>query len=238
MKTLLYILLFNVSALCVAQDPQLFDTTWYLQLLTISGTEHIPPNTEIISYDETIFQENPSSMGTGYCDFFGMEIIFDTSANFYDVSSLVEIGGSCNLIENIIFNALYYNFFENSSGVFNNPFEYDVSTSGGSKFLLITNGIGDMALYGDEELSVQELNKKEFSIHPNPATNSLFVSSKTPSVTLKIKTYTLAGKLIGTQNVTMAKQASIDVSSLSSGIYFLHIEDENGRIETKKFIKQ
>ncbi|UCA57711.1 T9SS type A sorting domain-containing protein [Aequorivita iocasae] len=48
----------------------------------------------------------------------------------------------------------------------------------------------------------------------------------------------MEGKLLSVQNVTLENQTSIDVSNLTSGIYFLNIEDENGNTTTKKFIKQ
>ncbi|QQX78185.1 T9SS type A sorting domain-containing protein [Aequorivita iocasae] len=48
----------------------------------------------------------------------------------------------------------------------------------------------------------------------------------------------IEGKLLSVQNVTLENQTSIDVSNLTSGIYFLNIEDENGNTTTKKFIKQ
>ena len=87
-------------------------------------------------------------------------------------------------------------------------------------------------------LGTTSQNNQQFSIHPNPVINRLFVSATTPSATLKIKTYTLTGKLISIQNAAMAKQASIDVSRLSSGIYFLQLEDEVGNTSIKKFVKK
>ncbi len=85
-------------------------------------------------------------------------------------------------------------------------------------------------------ISSQEVNL--FSIYPNPAQNELFITSKNSSVNLKIKIYNLEGKLLSTKDIAFEKQVSIDVSNLTSGIYFLNIEDENGNTTIKKFIKQ
>lgn len=84
-------------------------------------------------------------------------------------------------------------------------------------------------------LNENELSK--FSIHPNPAKNQLFLNSKKPAGNLKVKIFNIEGKLLSTQNVAFENQTSINVSQLTSGIYFLNIEDENGKTEVKKFIK-
>lgn len=47
----------------------------------------------------------------------------------------------------------------------------------------------------------------------------------------------MQGKLLKTQKITLQNQTFIVVSNLSTGIYFLNIESENGLSEVKKFIK-
>jgi hypothetical protein len=77
-----------------------------------------------------------------------------------------------------------------------------------------------------------------YSIHPNPAKSELFITAQNTAGNLKVKIFNIEGKLLSTHNLEVANQNSIDVSSLTSGIYFLNIEDENGNTTTKKFIKQ
>ncbi len=77
-----------------------------------------------------------------------------------------------------------------------------------------------------------------FSIYPNPAQNELFITSKNTLGNLSLKIFNIEGKLLSTQTLEVVKQTSIDVSQLKSGIYFLNIEDENGNITIKKFIKE
>ncbi|NGX83318.1 T9SS type A sorting domain-containing protein [Aequorivita sp. KMM 9714] len=55
---------------------------------------------------------------------------------------------------------------------------------------------------------------------------------------LKTQIYSTEGKLLNTQHINFNKQNLIDLSNLSSGIYFLNIEDEEGNTETKKFFKE
>lgn len=96
-----------------------------------------------------------------------------------------------------------------------------------------------MAIYSEDCTAGLNSNKvATYSIHPNPAKNELFLTSKYTSGTLTLKIFNIEGKLLSTHNLEVANQTSIDVSSLTSGIYFLNIEDENGNTTIKKFIKQ
>jgi hypothetical protein len=76
------------------------------------------------------------------------------------------------------------------------------------------------------------------SIHPNPAKDELFITAQNTTENLKIKIFNIEGKFLAKQTLEVANKTSIDVSSLTSGIYFLNIEDENGNTTIKKFIKQ
>lgn len=87
-------------------------------------------------------------------------------------------------------------------------------------------------------LGVSENNASIFSIHPNPAKNELFLSSKSTRGNLKVKIHNIEGKVISIQELELKNQNSIDITQLSIGMYFLNIEDENGNTEVKKFIKE
>ncbi|MGB3342976.1 MAG: T9SS type A sorting domain-containing protein, partial [Aequorivita sp.] len=55
---------------------------------------------------------------------------------------------------------------------------------------------------------------------------------------LTIKILNIEGRLLSTEDLEFEKQASLDVSGLSKGIYLLSIENENGLATVKKFIKE
>ncbi len=90
----------------------------------------------------------------------------------------------------------------------------------------------------DCALGIQSQEGQGFSIYPNPATQTLVLNSKGETGNLNIKIFNVEGKLLSTQAEAFQKQASLDVSNLSKGMYFLNIEAENGRVETHKFIKE
>lgn len=80
-------------------------------------------------------------------------------------------------------------------------------------------------------LSVDEFNLNTISLHPNP-TNSILNIEMTKNIK-QATVYSMLGKeVLKTQN----KQ--IDVSRLLNGIFLIKIEDENGNVSTKRFIKQ
>lgn len=102
----------------------------------------------------------------------------------------------------------------------------------------IISNTGDQAIYGDLILSSEDFRNSQFAINPNPVKNELTISSDQEIGNLKIKIFNIEGKLLSTQNLEFGKQISVDAARLSNGIYFLNIEDDKGRIEVKRFIKE
>ncbi|WP_438972288.1 T9SS type A sorting domain-containing protein [Polaribacter sp.] len=85
-------------------------------------------------------------------------------------------------------------------------------------------------------LSVNEVEKFDFSLYPNPVKNTFYIKSNT-NQNLKIDLYSITGKLIY-KNLKLENQG-IDVSNLNSGIYFTSIKNENNKsLKTIKIIKQ
>lgn len=80
-------------------------------------------------------------------------------------------------------------------------------------------------------LSTDEYFVSKFYIYPNPTTGTLNINSKSQISNLEI--YNNVGQKVLSNN----NKKSIDVSSLSTGLYFIKIKDANGALETKKFVK-
>lgn len=81
-------------------------------------------------------------------------------------------------------------------------------------------------------LSIEETITNLFSIYPNPTKGLLNIKSKLPIAEITI--YNNLGQLL----FTAEEKNQVDISTLSKGIYFVKIKDENGRTETKKVIKK
>lgn len=81
---------------------------------------------------------------------------------------------------------------------------------------------------------IEELSNGIFSIYPNPAENLLYVQSENGNANYII--YDVTGKVTFTQ-ISTSSNSSLDISSLSSGIYFIKcISGEE--VSTIKFIKR
>lgn len=87
-----------------------------------------------------------------------------------------------------------------------------------------------------ETLGVSNFKKNDFVVYPNPATNELFIHSKTNNTIDAVVLVDVLGKTIY-QEVVKATFSTIDISSFQKGIYFLKVT-HNGYEETIKVIKQ
>lgn len=81
----------------------------------------------------------------------------------------------------------------------------------------------------NNEVGVDDHNVQS-SIYPNPANNTLHVSVSSPMNSISI--YSLSGQLLSTQDVD-GRQANLNVSNLSNGLYLLKIFTENGIVNRK-----
>ena len=83
--------------------------------------------------------------------------------------------------------------------------------------------------------SFQSYNKvSNVLVSPNPATNELFVASA--SHFGKVVIIDALGKTVLSHDANYAAQTTINISSLSKGVYFLQVSD-GANLTTKKFIK-
>ena len=80
-------------------------------------------------------------------------------------------------------------------------------------------------------LSVNDFNLNSIALQPNPTTSILNIEM-TQSLK-QVTVYSMLGK-----EVLKSENKKLDVSSLENGVFLIKIEDENGSIATKRFIKQ
>ncbi|MDL2296433.1 T9SS type A sorting domain-containing protein [Bacteroidales bacterium OttesenSCG-928-B11] len=86
-----------------------------------------------------------------------------------------------------------------------------------------------------EVISVKDIEKKNITVRPNPATN-MFTVDLEDNGTAKIELFNLMGQMVYTE---LANDASVNVnvSNLNSGVYMLKIT-QDGKIYTSKVIVQ
>jgi len=90
-------------------------------------------------------------------------------------------------------------------------------------------------LFVDEVLSTVDIQREDLgiSIYPNPVINSFKILS--PLKIEKVEIFNVLGQKSSVQNL---KSNTIDISTLSKGIYILKVYQENAKVATKKFIKK
>lgn len=100
-------------------------------------------------------------------------------------------------------------------------FEFDNYNSGYS--------IDNIIIKDMDQLAVNDINKTQIRIFPNPSSDFINVISDEEITSIKI--YDIKGSLIKSD-----KTSKVDISTFSKGNYIISIETKSG-IETKKFIK-
>ena len=237
MKT--FILIFMSSLIYsfgYTQYPQLFQNPWYLQNIIIEGENNYP--TDSTFNGELYFNSEQINGVHNYCESgFAGEVVYNGISQF-NLNDIVIAVENCNDPDILQFINKHYSVYFDNNTIPNNPLEYEISSSGSSKTLTITNPEGNQAIYGNELLKIQVMESTKFSVFPNPIKNLLNIKWQNEMRKLAIQIFTLEGKILQAENIENKNQTSIDVSNLSSGIYLLNIEDEEGNTETKKFLKE
>lgn len=85
-------------------------------------------------------------------------------------------------------------------------------------------------------LSAKETELNQFRVYPNPAKAEIFVELKSRNATASI--YDSKGSLIKSNLKMSSGKNRIDISVLTSGVYFIELSDESNQVFTQKFIKQ
>ena len=98
----------------------------------------------------------------------------------------------------------------------------------------LSDGSGKVVWYKNHFpiLSVNENIELDFSVYPNPATSIININSK--STILKTEIYNVLGQLV----LSNSNENRIDISSLSKGIYYIKIQDENENFGLEKIINK
>lgn len=212
------------------QDPQLFENTWYVRTVQLDDMAFIHKVSEtdpsIAPYLD--ISEDFIFTGAGACN------SFDGIYSFYPPQHLTATDfaattDDCGVQEHNSFEEDYF-------WIISHEFWFEITQNG--TVLTIGTPLGGTVVFMNYPLSAKDFNKNEFTLYPNPVNETLVLGSQTEIDNATIKIFNIEGKLLSTQNAAFENEVSIDVSNISSGIYFLNFEDENGNRAIKKFIKQ
>jgi hypothetical protein len=82
----------------------------------------------------------------------------------------------------------------------------------------------------ESAVGVNNLNSKEISIYPNPTSGKLFILNGQD--VNRVEIYSMSGEQI--KSIDCTNLSTLDISSLSKGLYVLRLHDLNGNVITKK----
>ncbi len=88
----------------------------------------------------------------------------------------------------------------------------------------------DAALNVDEEATVL------FAIHPNPTDTVFEISAINTTQAYSLKLYNVAGKLLHDEIVTNTTNHNVDVSRLSTGVYLVYLQSNEGITQVQKLL--
>jgi len=86
-------------------------------------------------------------------------------------------------------------------------------------------------------LNIIDLDSLKFNLFPNPVRYIVNITNSENIFVNQVKIYDLSGKLINTQNFNNEAEIQLNVENLTSGIYMLHLQTDQG-IAIKKLIKK
>ena len=199
-----------------------------------------------LNYNDVDYYNNP----TIHLQFIpiGNDYKMTTSLNLKTFSSGVEFGSNPEFLTtinpNIIdsdceeycdLDAAYFDGFFYNEGI-SKTFDYYIIIidQPDGLILVMTDEFGNEATYLDSIiLSVDNEDALSFDMYPNPVSNQLFVSSESATIE-SISVYSLQGQQI---KVLLQDDSSLDVSFLSSGMYFIEVSTSEGK-SVQKFIKK
>ena len=182
----------------------------------LNNNQFNPPVTVYPQFNQNISQWNVSNVTNMQGVFLG-SLAFNQPIGDWDVSNVTNMNRMFD--EAISFNQDISNWCV--TNIPSEPTDFSINSP-----LIETN----KPVWGTcPSLGIDDLNQLDISTYPNPVKNMLTINGL---VVQDVVIYSVLGKVV----LKMSNQNTIDVSSLSKGVYFIKVSDGINS-STKKFIK-
>ena len=240
---LLSIILFNIQGIILnpqqnnlyAQNPNLFDNTWYFVTGELDGEIFfLPPEEYLI---EVTFNSEEIYLCYPSCDeCYSNNVVIN--ANSFIVSETepwIVLIGLCNPPQNDFIgthNSVYFYSHVNSK----NPFNYIIEPVDDYLQLTVTNVEGDFAIYNSVLLTTPEFDNSSFGFYPNPVDETLNIKNNF-NQPVDVSIYNVNGKNLKSYTIN-EKLETININDINSGLYFVIFKNEAGESLLKRFIKK
>lgn len=234
MKKLYILILIATLNFSFAQDPQIFNNTWYLHNVIVNGEDTIPPNSNMI------LMFSPTNLSANACNGLFGPVVFENNTTQFSFSNYSITLNLCEDADAAIYQEIYFPVFTDgidTSPAFTSYFTYSISETEGVKTLIINSAFNKQAVYSDVALSTSQFNKESFSFYPNPSEDFIEINlNNSFSKSTALEIYNNIGILQKTEHLTNTI-TQVDINNLATGIYFLKITSETGT-SVKKLIKK
>lgn len=241
MKISIYAMVIMFSYNLIAQDPQLFDTTWILHELNVNNTIITPPNSQVLS-ELTFLTDginNVMEVNQSSCIGYAGEIQeFNDNDSLFNLLEFADpFGANCSGDDSL------FTFLQNHASLYIdlpsspplNPFNYEITEENSVITLTVTNGNNDTAIYRNVPLSLEENELDNLKVIYNAQNETLLLTGYVLEPTIKIAIYNLVGQQQETSDFTNG--TSINVKNLPTGIYLITLRNNNGQNVIRKFVK-
>jgi hypothetical protein len=84
---------------------------------------------------------------------------------------------------------------------------------------------------------IEENSNNTFVVYPNPANETINVTFSNLSDNGTVQLFTAEGKVIESKDISNSMTATFDVVNLTSGVYYVVITSDNGRVSQKVIIE-
>lgn len=166
--------------------------------------------------------------------------IIDLDDMVVAVNFLIEDPGSANFIAfgDIVFDSVHNYFYATTTdfSTFGTGAVYDISGDYVSSF---PAGISAEALAVNYTTftSLDQEKTLQFAVYPNPAMDFIRIKNTSGEQLNAVKISNMQGEIVAYQKF-LSETTSLDVSSLSAGIYFVEVLFDNGSFAVQKVVKQ
>ena len=230
MRKLLLALSLVSTLHCFAQDPDpnLFQT-WYLQDIEL---EFGPPLHLIDPpvYPFLVISENLEYSGQGSCNTFTGTYVYDPINDTMESVEFTRTNIDCVFPNHNQFETQYFTTVRAW-------LLYEISDDGVGQQLHIYSPLPEIdATFTNYTLSNSDIEKIDITVYPNPVNDLLTISSPNNEI-LSISVFTINGKEIQSFEKMNQNRNEISLINLDSGVYFLEIRTDVGRV-TKKVVKK
>lgn len=226
MRKIIYLIILVFSFEGFAQVTPLQDHTWYLEKLIINGNDFSPPTGYQNFYTVLFDDNNPYCLFDAPCYPLYTDLTYHQNQSFTINNTGTPL--DCGILPPhvIDFEEMFMDNFTNLGLPGFNPYTYTFNNLSNYIVLTITNANGVQAIYRNEQLEVIGDNKLQVKLFPNPVENNFQLQMEQQIEIKSVRIFSVNGKeILNFKEI----QSSYDVSKLSSGIYFLQAESEQGK---------